>query len=122
MISKRIVQGTAVLAIACAAAAQDVPLSYVAAPAVYKLLAEDGNFRVILATWQPGQKDVQHSHSAAAVYRLTDCTSRLFGADGKVIGEGSAKAGSTVLQNMISAHSVENIGTSECRILLVERK
>lgn len=122
MISKQFALGAAALSLACSAAAQDAPLSYLAAPAVYKLLAEDANFRVILATWQPGQKDVQHSHSATAAYRLTDCSTRATGADGKVLGEGSAKAGTAALQGTINSHSLENIGTAECRILLVERK
>ncbi|MES3004362.1 MAG: hypothetical protein V4787_26965 [Pseudomonadota bacterium] len=112
----------ALLALSSIAAAQEAALSYLASPAVYTLLGEDANFRVILATWQPGQKDVQHSHSAAVAYRLTDCTSRFFGADGKVLGEGSAKAGTTSLQGMIGSHSLQNTGTAECKVLLVERK
>ena len=122
MTLKKFLAGAAVLALVSGAAAQDAPLSYQAAPTVYTLLAEDTNFRVILATWKPGQKDVQHSHSASAVYRLTDCSSRIFGADGKAQGEGSAKAGSVVLQDKIGSHSLENIGTAECKVLLVERK
>lgn len=122
MTPKKFALGAAALAFAFGAIAQDAPLSYQSSPANYTLLAEDANFRVILATWQPGQKDMQHSHSPAAAYRLTDCSSRLFGADGKVIGEGSAKAGSVNLQGAISSHSFENISPNECRILLVERK
>ena len=122
MILKNFIRGFAVLALVSGAAAQDAPLSYQAAPAVYTLLGEDANFRVILATWQPGQKDVQHSHSASAAYRLTDCSSRIFGADGKVLNEGSVKAGTMILQDKISSHSLENIGTADCKVLLVERK
>jgi hypothetical protein len=102
--------------------AQDAPLSYKASSEVYKLLAENSEFRVVLATWKPGQHDVQHSHSAGVVYRLTDCRARLYGPDGKVLGEGDAKAGSVVLQDAIGSHSFENIGTSDCQTLLVERK
>jgi hypothetical protein len=102
--------------------AQDAPLSYNASPEVYKLLAENSQFRVILATWKPGQHDVQHSHSANVVYRLTDCNARVSGADGKVLSQGDGKAGSVVLQDAIGSHSFENIGTSDCQMLLVERK
>jgi hypothetical protein len=122
MTLKKLIAGTAVLALASGAAAQETPLSYQASPAVYTLLAEDANFRVILATWQPGQKDVQHSHSASVAYRLTDCAARSYGGDGKVLGEGAAKAGSVILQDKIGSHSLENVGAAECKVLLVERK
>ena len=122
MISIKLMLGAAALTLVFGAGAQPVPLSYQASPDVYKLLAEDANFRVILATWPAGQKDLQHSHSATAAYRLTDCTARIFGPDGKVLGEGFGKAGTVVLQAAIGSHALENIGTGECRILLVERK
>ena len=110
------------LAAPLAAAAQTVPLSYQADPSVYKLLAENEQFRVIVATWKPGQKDVPHSHSAATAYRLTDCKARAYGADGKVEREGESKAGTASIQGPVGAHSLENIGTSDCQILIVERK
>lgn len=111
-----------VLAAPFATMAADAPLSYKASPEIYKLLAENDQFRVILATWKPGQRDAQHSHSAATAYRLTGCKSRIFGPDGKVLSEGEAKAGSVVLNNAIVSHSLENIGTTDCQTLLVERK
>jgi hypothetical protein len=110
------------LAAPLAAAAQAVPLSYQADPSVYKLLSENEQFRVILATWKPGQKDIAHSHSAAVAYRLTDCKARVYGADGKVEREGEGKSGTAVIQGPVAAHSLENIGTAECQILIVERK
>ena len=111
-----------VLAAPFATMAADAPLSYKASPEVYKLLAENDQFRVILATWKPGQRDAQHSHSAATAYRLTDCKSRLYDPNGKVIREGEAKAGSVLLNSAIASHSLENIGTTDCQTLLVERK
>lgn len=111
------------MAMPFSASAQSAPLSYKASPDVYKLLAENDQFRVILATWKPGQRDVQHSHSPSVAYRLTDCKSRLFGPDGKVTREGEAKAGTVALQpDAISSHSLENTGTTVCQTLLVERK
>jgi hypothetical protein len=110
------------LVLATAAIAQTAPLSFKASPDVYKVLAENDQFRVVHATWKPGQKDVQHSHPAVAAYRLTDCTTRITGADGKVLAEGTGKAGGAVLQGAIGSHSLENIGTADCQILLVERK
>ncbi|MBE7939906.1 MULTISPECIES: cupin domain-containing protein [Ramlibacter] len=113
------------LAAACAQAAaiaQTAPPAAQASPGVYKVLAENDQFRIELATWKPGEKDNMHSHPASAVYRLSDCTARLTGPDGKVLGEGEAKAGSAALQPPIAAHSLENIGKTECQILIVERK
>jgi beta-alanine degradation protein BauB len=110
------------LGVPAVAAAEDVPLSYVADPGVYKLLAENELFRVVLATWKPGQRDAFHSHSANAAYRLLNCRNRAYGPDGKVTGEGESKAGSVILQNPIAKHSVENIGSTDCQVLIVERK
>ena len=110
------------LGIPVLATADDAPLSYVADPGVYKLLAENELFRVVLATWKPGQRDTYHSHSANAAYRLGDCKVRVYGPDGKVTREGEAKAGTVNLQTPISSHSLENISSHECQVLIVERK
>lgn len=109
--------GTAGLAMAA-----DAPLSHVADPAVYKVIAENDLFRVVVATWQPGQRDVLHSHPANVAYRLKDCSIKSYGPDGKVISEGDRKAGSVVLQKAVPAHSLENRGKDECQVLIVERK
>jgi hypothetical protein len=104
------------------ALAQDAPLSHVANPAIYKVLAEDSQFRVVLGTWKPGQRDELHSHPANATYALTGCDLRLYGPDNKLLVELARPQGSAVLQNPVAAHVFENTGTSECRILIVERK
>jgi hypothetical protein len=62
------------LAIPLVASAQDAPLWYIASPKVYKLLAVNDQFRVILQTKKPGERDAWHSHSTLAGYRLSDCT------------------------------------------------
>lgn len=104
------------------AAAQTAPVSHVASPGVYKVLQENNDMRMVLATWQPGQRDEMHSHPATATYALTPCHVRLYGADGKVLGESRRPQGSALLQPVIAAHALENIGASECQILIVERK
>jgi len=103
------------------ASAQDAPLSYKASPEVYKLLAENDQFRVILQTSKPGQRDQMHSHSALAGYRLTDCTSRLHMADGKYM-DTVRKRGEPFLLPAVKSHSFENRGTSDCEAVIVERK
>lgn len=104
------------------AMAADVPLSHVADPAVYKVIAENDLFRVVLATWKPGQRDVPHSHPANAAYRLVDCYMRNYGPDNKVQSEGERLAGTVALQKPVPNHSLENIGKSDCQVLIVERK
>lgn len=92
-----------------------------ASPDVYKLLGENEHFRVILATWKPGQSDEWHSHADnLANYTLTDC--QLVGAlpDGRT-GELIRKK-DTVGFNTKSTHKVKNTGSGECILLIVERK
>jgi hypothetical protein len=105
-----------------AASAEDVPLSHVATPDVYKVLDENDQFRVVLATWKPGQRDSLHSHPANATYALTACDVRLYGPDDRVVFNGHRDPGSTVLQRPVAAHSFENVGKGDCQILIVERK
>ena len=112
----------AMMGIPLTSQAEDVPLSHVAEPGVYKVLAENELFRVVLATWKPGQRDALHSHPANAVYRLTDCKNQIYKADGSKGGGGEVKAGSVNLQAPVTAHSFENAGTTECQMLIVERK
>jgi hypothetical protein len=104
------------------ASAEDVPLSYVASPAVYKILSENDDYRVILATWAPGTRDAFHSHPVTFVsYALTDCSRRFYFPDGKS-NDTSFKKGTVFLQDPVPSHSFENIGTTTCEILIVEKK
>jgi hypothetical protein len=103
------------------ASAEDAPRSYVASPDIYKVIADNGKTKVILATWRPGQRDNWHSHAANGVYRLTDCDNRAYTPDGK-FEDRIAKAGSAIVQAPIASHSVENRGTAECRAIIVEQE
>lgn len=104
-----------------AVSAQDAPLSHKASPDVYKLLAENDQFRVILQTAKPGQRDQWHSHSALAGYRLTDCTSRLHTPDGKY-RDSVRKRGEAFFLPAVQSHSFENTGKTDCEAVIVERK
>src|SRR5688500_356049 len=70
-----------------AASAQNAPLSHIANPSIYKVLAENDQFRVALGTWKAGQRDEFHSHPAHVTYALNECTLRLYGPDNKVVFE-----------------------------------
>lgn len=105
-----------------AALAQDVPLSHVASPEVYKVVAENEMFRVVMATWQPGQRDVYHSHPPTAVYNIGGCKIRVHAPNGQIAFQGDVPPGNVALQPAIASHSFENTDTKECKILIVERK
>ena len=110
------------LAVPLAGLAQMAPKHYRAAPEVYKVIEENDKFRVVEATWQPGQRDAWHSHSGLEVaYRLSDCKSRIYTPDGK-FRDLDAKAATVNFNPPIGVHSFENTGRSVCRALLVERK
>src|SRR5262245_56087771 len=40
-------------------------------PDVYKVLQENDRFRVLIATWAPGQRDKHHRHPRMLAYALT---------------------------------------------------
>ena len=101
--------------------AQDAPRSFVASPDIYKVIAEDDNYRVIAVTWKPGQRDKLHSHgSVVAAYNLTDCTARIHNQNGKTT-ELSRKAGQALV-SPTQIHSIENVGKKNCKIILFEPK
>jgi quercetin dioxygenase-like cupin family protein len=102
--------------------AEDVAPSYIASPDVYKLISENEHFRVITATWKPGQRDKWHSHAGPLTgYRLTDCKLRAYTPDGK-FKDREAKRGEVLYNPVIASHSVENIGLTDCQVLIVEKK
>ena len=101
--------------------AQAVPHSTVASPDVYKVIAENDQYRVIAVTWRPGQRDVWHSHPAAAVYNLTDCKMRNHAPDGKS-RDGESKTGAARVNPPVVSHSLENVGHTECKLIMFEPK
>jgi quercetin dioxygenase-like cupin family protein len=114
---------TALLCLASfTAKAQNAPPTYQADPDVYKVIFEDQNFRVITATYKPGVTDKPHSHPVAGVsYTITDCALKLTSADGKTTNL-NPKAGASNAVPITASHTVQNIGSTECRVVLVERK
>jgi hypothetical protein len=104
------------------AMAQSAPASYEADPSVYKVIYEDANFRVIEANRKAGVKDKSHSHLLPGViYNVTDCQSKLYTPDGKVI-ENKGTAGTAGATPITPSHQAENAGTTDCKQVLVEKK
>jgi hypothetical protein len=96
--------------------------SFAASPEVYRVIAENDQYRMILATWKPGQRDAWHSHGpTVGNYFLTDCHLRAHTPDGKSV-ENQRSAGFASVSGRVASHSVENIGSSECKVILFEPK
>ena len=96
--------------------------AYEASPDVYQLLEENDHFRVMLATWKPGQSDEWHTHHGDLVnYALTDCELKGQGADGQ-FGAFERRKGESGFNAKGSVHKVGNVGDSICTLLIVERK
>ena len=98
---------------------QPQPRSFVASPDIYKVIAQNEQYKVIEVVWKPGQRDVLHSHPASAVYYLNDCSLRVHRQDGTVM-EAKPKGGAAVVQQPIAGHILENIGAADCKLIMFE--
>ena len=117
----RLCSALCLLSLAAAATAEPASPSFTASPGVYKVVAENEQYRVVLASWKPGQRDAPHSHPFAAVFFISDCALRSFAPDG-TSRDAAPLAGHAVMQQPIAAHSVQNIGSSPCQIVMFEAK
>jgi len=100
------------------------PPAHEASPDVYRILAENDQFRVLEATWQPGQEDDYHSHPAdrVSLYQ-TDCILRLTNIDGSSrIGKPKAGTAKARTGKPVKSHKAKNIGDQVCVIRIVELK
>jgi quercetin dioxygenase-like cupin family protein len=93
-----------------------------ASPEVFELMAFDSEARVLIGTWQPGQKDALHSHPAVTAYAITDVQGRAYDEAGKVIQEVSLKAGTALFLDPVKAHQFENTGSAPAQLLIVEQR
>ena len=77
---------------------------------------------MIEATRKKGVHDKVHGHPVpSVVYNVTDCTTKVYGADGKTT-ENTNKAGSARAVAVVASHSAENTGPADCQTIFVERK
>jgi hypothetical protein len=109
---------------AATSAAGEVPTGPKASPEVYKIIAENDQWRVIEATWQPGQEDNFHFHTADRVSLFqTDCMLRLTNPDG-TYRDAKPKAGKAVARTgkPVESHKAKNTGDKVCIIQIVELK
>ena len=105
-------------------ATEDTPTAPEASPEIYKVLAENDQFRVIEATWQPGQEDNFHSHPAdrVSLYQ-TNCKLQLTNFDGTSrVGKPKAGTAKARTGKPVKSHKAKNIGDRICIIRIVELK
>jgi hypothetical protein len=105
-----------------ATAQENAPLSFEASPNVYKVIANGKDYRIILATWQPGQRDTWHSHPEKGTYFVTPCSLRIFKPDGSHQDFNNVPAGAASVRPPVSSHEAQNIGSSVCKLILFEPK
>jgi hypothetical protein len=117
----RMLIGGLLMSVSWAAFGQGVAADVVAAPDVYKTRAENDKYRIVEGTWKPGQRDEFHSHSALLSYSLTPCLVRIHFPDGSR-QEVTFVANQASSQGAIASHSVENIGSADCKVLMFEAK
>ena len=106
------------------ALAGNAPIASDATPGVYKVVSENDQWRVLEATWQPGQEDNFHSHTADRVSIFPmDCDLRLTKPDGK-FKDVHPKAGKAKVRTgkPMPSHKAKNIGSKACTLMIVELK
>ncbi len=91
-----------------------------ASPDNYRLLLENEHVRVLEMNLKAGERDTEHSHDDETVYFISG---------GKVTihlpGGGSADVelpDAHVMWHEAWTHSVENVGSTDIRAIIVERK
>ena len=89
-------------------------------PQDVKVLLENDRVRVLEVRHQPGVKEPMHSHPAYVSYYLDATRVKVTTPDGKSV-EKDRKAGE-VQYNGPTTHALENIGTTEQHVLVIELK
>ncbi|MBI3718434.1 MAG: hypothetical protein HY252_07545 [Sphingobacteriales bacterium] len=92
-----------------------------ASPANFKRLLENDTVRVLDYTLKPGEKDQWHTHPPKSSYVVTGGRVKVFLENGDTI-IADEKAGDVSWKNYIGKHYVENIGSTEVKVILTEVK
>ena len=89
-------------------------------PNNYKLLFENDQVRVLEMSLKAGEKDNQHSHPSETVYFIKGGKAKIHLPDGGAM-EADIPDGH-VMWHEAWTHTVENLGTSDIRAIIVESK
>ena len=92
-----------------------------ASPENFKLLLENDQVRVLEYTLKPGTKDITHTHPPKSSYIISGGQLKVHfeNGDSSIFDD---KAGTTSWMDYVGKHWVENIGTTEIKIILTEVK
>jgi len=92
-----------------------------ASPENFKLLLENDHVRVLEYTLKPGTKDITHTHPPKSSYIISGGQLKVHfeNGDSSIFDD---KAGTTSWMDHVGKHWVENIGTTEIKIILTEVK
>ena len=103
-----------------AAPGSKAPDLMTAEPDQAKVLLENERIRVLEVTLNAGQEQAMHSHPDHLVYPLSAYRIKHIAADGSTsIGERSP---GELVWIPAESHAGENVGDTECRVLIVELK
>ena len=89
-------------------------------PQDVKVLLENDRVRVLEVRHQPGVKEAMHSHPAYISYYLDATKVKVTTPDGKTV-EKERKAGDVQFNEPVT-HALENVGTNEQHVLVIELK
>jgi len=92
-----------------------------ASPENFKLLFENDHVRVLEYTLKPGLKDQPHTHPPKSSYIVTGGKLKVYRENGEseIFDD---QAGTASWMDHVGKHYVENIGTTEIKIILTEVK
>ena len=92
-----------------------------ASPDNFKLLLENDKVRMLEYTLKPGSKDQIHTHPPKSSYIVTGGKLKVYriGGDSEIFDE---IPGTASWMDYVGEHYVENIGTTEIKIILTEIK
>lgn len=85
-----------------------------------KVLVDNDKVRILEVVHKPGAKEPMHSHPYYVSVFLGSTRVRVTTPDGKVV-EKDRKAGETAFNNPVT-HALENIGTGDQHVIVVELK
>lgn len=88
-------------------------------PEMTNVMSDTNLVLAYVASIEPGQKSVMHTHSAAFVYSITDLKLKVYYADGQNETI-EIPAGLGMYANPEKLHQTENIGDKTAKFLLVE--
>jgi beta-alanine degradation protein BauB len=101
------------------ASAEKTPRSYVASPDIFNVIARNEQGVLVLADWKPGQRSNYYSQPARLSYSLTACELRYTTPKGlSWVNQFGAERGGAVAAD--ESISVENVGSTECRVLIFQ--